>query len=325
MVLRFIAVAIGLVLTGQPVLIAQSDTGLLLEAIRTVPVPEGFVVRGAVFVDDTSWAAWGPSGVLMVYENQAPHWIRYDGVDPRGLQVSAVSPLTFEIVDALHRRVLAVGIDGQIRTLDVLGGYDEIIQAVAVSDVWFIYTGAPEHGYRISRRDSDSSLSTLWNSAGSAVALGEAAPPGPAGGVVRLSEVHESVILSEITRPFRSWKLPLAGPSPLELVPGSAMILHEASARRFPSETTVSMPMLRLDQGYLQQLSDLSQDRRLLILFGEQGRIQRVSVLDVALGFMTSHPRAQLLLAFRDTGVKEIVLYRWRWKEVGISGENVDM
>jgi hypothetical protein len=63
------------------------------------------------------------------------------------------------------------------------------------------------------------------------------------------------------------------------------------------------------------QVSDLSSDRRLLVLLDETGAVIRSRVLPVAMGFMASDPASGQLLAFRDTGIQEFVLYRSRWSD----------
>jgi len=90
-------------------------------------------------------------------------------------------------------------------------------------------------------------------------------------------------------------------------------VSEQLAALAFPEERTVALRAMRLDRGYLLQLSELSEDRRLIILLDDRGNLIRSSIIDAAIGFMVSEPNSRLLLAFRDIGRQEFVLYRWTW------------
>lgn len=127
------------------------------------------------------------------------------------------------------------------------------------------------------------------------------------------------MLATEIGAPFRTRRLtPQPEDRPKEivvdLVHRTDLVAQELEASGFAQERTVALPTMRLDRGYLLQLSELSGDRRLIILIDDTGELVRSTTIEVALGFMASEPDSRLLLAFRDVGKQEFVLYRWTWE-----------
>jgi hypothetical protein len=75
----------------------------------------------------------------------------------------------------------------------------------------------------------------------------------------------------------------------------------------------VSSPVFPLGAGSLQVLTDLRADRRLLILYGEDGRELRQRRLDAPFGVLASSEQPPLLLGTRRANGTQVVVYRWRW------------
>ena len=74
------------------------------------------------------------------------------------------------------------------------------------------------------------------------------------------------------------------------------------------------LPTIALDSGFLQVLADPSSDARILVRYDEHGKPERASLLDGALGMMSSLPSARLVVGLRRTDRLEVVVYGWGWR-----------
>jgi hypothetical protein len=98
-------------------------------------------------------------------------------------------------------------------------------------------------------------------------------------------------------------------------------------AAKPPVDTTfagwVGLPVLQIDDGFVQTLADPRSDHRLLVRYDRKGHIMSRTELNVAFGIMAVSPEQRLLLALRRSDRKEIVVYRWEWrKEPRTKGTN---
>lgn len=75
----------------------------------------------------------------------------------------------------------------------------------------------------------------------------------------------------------------------------------------------VGLSTVKLDQGFLQTLADPRSDRRVFVLYDNNGHVVRATSVDVAMAAVASEPRARLLLFLRRTDRLELVVYRWHW------------
>jgi hypothetical protein len=75
----------------------------------------------------------------------------------------------------------------------------------------------------------------------------------------------------------------------------------------------IGLPVVALDRGFAQTLSDPRSDHRLLVLYDQAGRAIRHSQIEVPLGLLASSPEGRLLVALRRTDRLELVTYGWRW------------
>jgi hypothetical protein len=83
------------------------------------------------------------------------------------------------------------------------------------------------------------------------------------------------------------------------------------------SDTTlvgwVGLPVLPIDDGFLQTLADPRSDHRVLVRYDQNGHIVRKAEMNVAFGILSTSPSQRLLLALRRSDRNEIVVYRWDW------------
>lgn len=124
----------------------------------------------------------------------------------------------------------------------------------------------------------------------------------------RLSAAADGVLLTEAEPPFRTWRVGPDGPGTV-FAPLSA-----GSPERQGVQRWVSAPVIDLGDGLVQTLADLASDRRVMILYDRGGREVRKTVLGVPMALVGITRDRRHLLAVRDVGSPEIVLYRWRWR-----------
>jgi hypothetical protein len=295
--------------------VAQHGDTLQLETIRTVALPSGFTALGAHLLDSLTSAVWGAGELVLIRDDASMEWIRHDALNhAAGVRILDVSPPSLEIANGSDGSLVTLR-EGRVDKQTPLNLAAPLVYAVPSRDGWLLLTAdsGQSDQHQLWFRDLAGGLVLLWPSPGAEVVEG-GKQIGEVARRVRLSAGERGIYISELSAPFRTWKRRSGHEgSAFELLAGSRELVEHAATNRMPSRTTVALPMLELDQGYLQQLSDLSRDRRLFVLYDQTGAIIRTSLLDVALGFVASDPATRRLLAVRDTGVQEVVLYRWSW------------
>jgi len=65
--------------------------------------------------------------------------------------------------------------------------------------------------------------------------------------------------------------------------------------------------------GYLRTLTDLRSDRRVLVIYGSDGRVLRTRSIDAPLAVVAGVPGSSGAIALRRIGPPELVWYEWRW------------
>ena len=292
---------------------AQGTEALELQVMRTVAVPVGFVVNGAALLPDGTPVVWGPTGVFVLSATGPPEFFESPvNVQPRGLRVINSPVPTIEIVGPAGDHI-TLGSAPDSSQLQRPREEFEILQSASFGNGWFVLTAGDQN---------DSGPDQLWFLSGGSPEGGSpvllAYPSAHWQHSVHLTAAGHEVLATEITAPFRTWRLRLY-PEDLprelkaELIHEEWLVPEQLVTQGFPEERTVALRAMRLDHGYLLQLGDLSNDRRLIILIDDRGELIRTRIVDVAMGFMVSEPSSRLLLAFRDVGRQEFVLYRWTW------------
>jgi len=92
------------------------------------------------------------------------------------------------------------------------------------------------------------------------------------------------------------------------------------SSRAYPSvpgmieqgSSWIALPVIQVDQGYLQMHADLSSDKRRFKVFDRDGNLLRTRELIAPIGIYARY--GNRLLAVRITDATELVLYGWRWR-----------
>lgn len=119
------------------------------------------------------------------------------------------------------------------------------------------------------------------------------------------------VWLSELHFPFRALRIDSTA-RVVDLIDPTRGV--EVSERTKYLQGWVSSGLRVVHPGFLMMLADPSTDRRTMLILDARGRVLRKKDLDVALAFLSVGSRDQRIVAIRDVGELEIVLYAWRWR-----------
>lgn len=117
-----------------------------------------------------------------------------------------------------------------------------------------------------------------------------------------------AVLVTEIRHPFQTSAIDLIGDTILKFQPVPEIGMTESG---------VALPMLPVPPGFVQVISDLRGDRRVIVTFDGLGGVLRVKETHGLLGLTTSGVHAGIVAGVRELGGQEVVAFRWRWLESG--------
>lgn len=120
-----------------------------------------------------------------------------------------------------------------------------------------------------------------------------------------------------MTLTFARWPLVSVPVTDSSVVAGFVFKLQPANETHvaefeLAADRWVALPTLALKSGFLQMLSDIRSDRRLLLLYDSEGRITATRELSLPLGLTASNPAKHLLFGVRTMAGDEFIAYRWR-------------
>jgi hypothetical protein len=128
-----------------------------------------------------------------------------------------------------------------------------------------------------------------------------------------LSPMRDGILVTQVAPPFEALRLGPDGravrisrPDTVELNP-----FHDDQLLLRP--LWVGLATHDLDGRYLRTFADARADKRVLFLYGQDGRLLRKSSIDAPLVFAATVPGRQLLIGVRHVGRQEVVGYRWGW------------
>lgn len=151
----------------------------------------------------------------------------------------------------------------------------------------------------------------IWDEKGSPLIrlAGQAEAIDPANGGVHFSVFEEGEVFSttQIAFPFQSYITGRRDGRTMRLAPPDSILAP------LPPGTWASLPLLRLDLGYLQTLANMSSDDRVLLRYTESGDLAASSLIRVPMGFVASFPSLGLALAVKGIDGTEVSKYAWRW------------
>jgi hypothetical protein len=296
-------------------LAAQVEPKLEMHQLAAIPSPPSFLPLGAEFTDSVTTLLWGKDGFLLIANSGSTRWVAFQGEpDPRGMRIVEFEPLIVEVVDARSNAVVRYDKAGRSLGAVLVGLDDRILQAVAVRATWLIYTASDTTPRRLWLKTGSGTPEMIWESQREISRTSTAFRPDSTAGL-RLSAGTDAAYVGELKAPFRTWRIvpDVATESGFTLLGGSSDAVLQAVTKELDTDQTVALPFIPLDRGYLQQLADLTEDRRLVALLDANGSFVRSSLWTVAMGIVAGDRGTRRIIAFRDIGVQEIVLYRWGW------------
>lgn len=289
------------VTTGAAAQGCSSGT-LTLEARATVALPVTYGIDGVVTGPDAEVALWSAEGELFRFAADGRERRQHL---PTGLRTAglALEGDAVRLLDGWTGREYLLNSDTLPPPSDsvALGTGETIDRAVRIGGAWLIgVRHAPSREYRVI-----SGGRVLFRSA-----------PGTEVRTVpryHLARSGQGVLLTNLMAPFEVLRLSAAGAidTVLRAVPSA-----------FPGRITPeelphwrALPAIELDCGFLLTLADLTSDARLLLRFGADGGLARITALDAPLGLMIRLPGERSLLGARRAGGLELVWYTWRWND----------
>jgi len=286
---------------------AQSeDVGRLhleLHELASVQLPHGTAVLGGLITANGAIVFWTPSEVWELENWRAKPKRACTGIPiaPR-YAVRAKAPVRAAIFDSLTHAVVEVRSGGDCtRVADVR--FDSAASLVAGAEDEWVQIVIHRKGPQLVRWARSGNWHTEYLRLSEAVRLGDASTLVARG-------TRGGVLIGEARFPFRVfYKAP--GVDPVALLEPSRT--YTRSERRH-LQGWIALQPVHLDRGYLQVLADPTSDERRFELYDEIGTKLRESQLEVAMGMLDADTVTRTILALRDAGFPELVIYRWRWR-----------
>jgi hypothetical protein len=276
-----------------------------LDARATLQLPQSLGIRGVATGPSGTLALWSSGGeVFFIDRERSLTRVRLpDSIRPAGI---AITPSGLRLVDQTSGGDFLLSPDGQLVSMGRvrLGMAEELDQALWQGDGWVL--GVRDLATRrfMLRRDRPSGKTVLFQSAQSDSVKT----------IHRyfLSETGRGLLLTRTTAPFTLIRM-----SPLDgTIDTLGAALSPAAGVTIPAESLANwraLPVVALDCTLLLTLSDLTSDRRLLVRYGADDQVERVTELDVPIGLVARLPGENAVLAARRTGELELVWYDWHW------------
>jgi hypothetical protein len=266
-------------------------------------LPDSFQFVGATFSSDGSLVLWSSNRnyLLLVDEGR----IQALGAAFLGKPVAAVFSAEgseIEVVDAVRSTIVVLSRQGMRLRERRFYTSLRVSTATRIRDLWLLGGRGLNGRFALDEAGAYTSSASPGRS-GSAFALHDDLP-------VHLSQAGGEVLLTNVNRPFAVQRFDSLGAPRASLSPKG--IDTSRTIRELTSNGRwVSLPALAASDGYLQTLSDLTSDRRILILYDSSGAARRYTVLDIPVGFVASHARRNLLAGARRTHGLELVVSAW--------------
>jgi hypothetical protein len=269
---------------------------LHLEEEFAIPIGDSAPLIGVVAQDAGRIVAWSQTGAYLLSATEPPKVmpVTFSGAPAgAGLRAEGIT----EFVDpaaALLRRSSSSREDAPV----ALPAGLRVLDGVRTDEFGWVLAGIDADGqYNIQPLDGAS-----WWVVRPDTLRGGVLPP------YRLAATGDGVLLTEAEPPFRTWRVRSGGRSD-PFAPTGAGYPESSGVQRW-----VSGPVVDLGEGLVQTLSDLASDRRVMVLYDRDGREMRKTAVGIPMALVGITLDRKHLVAVRDMGSPEVVLYRWRWE-----------
>lgn len=303
-----LALILGLVVVSTPDRAGAQECRsgpVALDARATLVLPATFGVRGVVTGPAGSLALWSAGGEVFSIdrERSLTRTLLPDSIRPAGVALTASG---FRLLDQFSGRDYLLRPDGSLEQVGQarLGMAEQLDQALWQGNGWILALRDLASRRFVVRRFFPGDAAELFRSA-------------PSDSVktihrYQLTESGRGLLLTRSMAPFTVIRLdPSTGVTDTLAAP-----LASLERVDLPADSLAhwrALPAVALECTLLLTLSDLASDRRLLVRYGADNRIQQVTELDAPLGLITRLPGENVVLAARRAGELELVWYDWHW------------
>jgi hypothetical protein len=293
--------------TGAQVQMHDRPTHLVLTVQRTVALPDGSRIAGAAISPSGSLVLWarGLPGLFVIQENARARMCTSTVKAP--IAGSFEDDSTIDVLDMAGPAAYVLNLAERRCTLAISLHVGQLLGGARSGGSWIVgdigKAGAIEIG-RVGRTGLVTHLVRSTGAAGDPFSLARAfARP-----------LRRGVLLASVQWPFRWTALSMTG----HVIRRSAGMLAPNARAVLPSPADslinwLGLPVLALDQGYIQTIADPRSDRRIVVRYREDGSPVAAHALDVAMGFLASNPATHQLVALRRTNHTDLVIYHWHW------------
>lgn len=275
-----------------------------LDARATLLLPATFGISGVAASPSGLLTLWSAAGqVFSIDQKQALTRLQLpDSIKPAGM---TATPDGLRIFDQQNGREYLRRPDGGIELLGQArhGIAEQIDQAIWRKEGWIIGLRDMASRRFVVRRYYHTDQADVFRSAQSDSLKTIHR--------YQLSDSKRGVLLTRTMSPFTVIRLDPASGIADTLQPvavGSTIEIPADSLKHWRALSTVA-----LDCTLLLTLSDLTADRRILVRYGADDRVQAATELDAPLGLVTRLPGEDAVLAARRVGELELVWYDWHW------------
>jgi hypothetical protein len=297
--------SIGLATAG-PLAAQECRSGpVALDTRATLLLPSSFGISGVAAGTAGSLALWSAGGeVFSVDREHSLTRVQLpDSIRPAGMAITADG---LRLLDQATGREYLVGSGGRIVLAGRvrLGMAEQLDQALWQGGGWVLGLRDLASRRFVVRRFSPTAQAELFRSSAS-------------DSVKTIQRYHltdsgRGLLLTRSMAPFTVIRLdPSSG-----LADTLAAPLGPATDLRIPMDSLPhwrALPVVALECTVLLTLSDLTADRRVLVRYGADDQVARVTELDAPLGLVTRLPGDDGVLAARRAGELELVWYDWHW------------
>lgn len=276
---------------------------LVVREVYARELPDSFQFSGAAFASNDDLVLWASNRsylLLVVAGNIQPIGVGFL-VKPIAAAFTA-GDSEIEVVDAVRNTVLTLSRRGDRLRERRFSSRTTVSTAARFRDTW-VLGGRDENGtFAINMATHVSSVAAARRT-NLDLGLSDGVP-------AHLSLAEHELLLTSVNRPFVVRRVDRLLQTRSSLVPAGIDTLR--AIRNLTSRGSwISLPALAVSGGYLQTLSDLASDHRIVILYDSFGIAQRYTALDIPVGFVTSHVRSNLLAGARRGNVLELVVSAW--------------
>lgn len=275
-----------LVCTTTPISAAQERFSL--RELESMPVPSDLVPTGASPVGSGDFAVWSAVSGDLVLSLRSSLRAR----EPVGSPMYATRTSTgLAVFDGRSGSIATYSEDGariSVRELDLPG---PALAATESGGDWFVWIRSREDLrslYRVPASDPPVRVTTV-----------------PHSHPIQVASAPAGTVTTETFPPYRSVVRNVDGVAVQHFVPPP-----QALSMLGEDSRAVSSPLLLGDSLILQTLADLRSDRRIVIIYANDGTSTSVTALDLPLAFFAISQAGDSLFAMRSVTGRDIATYR---------------